>query len=227
MELYKYETHCHTYEGSACAESCAKDMVRKYKELGYTGIVVTDHFFNGNCRVNKEYPQDLPWEEKVDLYFKGYENAKEEGDKIGLQVFPGIEWSFHGTDIITYGLTKEWIKDHPEIVNMELDEYAKLAHKAGAVLIHAHPFREAHYIHMFRLIPQLVDAIEVYNTSHDDETINYRANFIADSYKLVKTSGSDAHNIGDISEGGIAFDHKLKSLEEMMTLIKQNKITKI
>ena len=45
---YKYETHLHTSETSACAVSSAGDMVRAYADAGYTGIVVTDHFFNGN-----------------------------------------------------------------------------------------------------------------------------------------------------------------------------------
>ena len=64
-------------------------MARKYKEIGYTGLIVTDHFFNGNCAV----PKDLPWKERIDMYYAGYEDAKAEGDKIGLQVFFGLESS--------------------------------------------------------------------------------------------------------------------------------------
>ena len=71
--IYKYETHLHTTEASACAIFDGVKQVRKYKELGYTGIVVTDHFFNGYTCI----PADLPWEERVDLFCKGYENAKE------------------------------------------------------------------------------------------------------------------------------------------------------
>ena len=58
-------------------------MAVKYKEEGYTGIIVTDHFFNGNTTV----PRDLPWEERVELFCKGYENAKAKGDEIGLDVY--------------------------------------------------------------------------------------------------------------------------------------------
>ena len=68
---YKYETHMHTSEGSACGKSTAAEMVRSYKEQGYTGIFVTDHFFNGNCAVDRS----LNWEEKIDLFCRGYENA--------------------------------------------------------------------------------------------------------------------------------------------------------
>ena len=62
-------------------------------------MVVTDHFFNGNTAIDRS----LPWEEKVELYCRGYENAKEEGDKIGLDVFFGVEWAFHGDEFLLYG----------------------------------------------------------------------------------------------------------------------------
>ena len=71
--MFKYETHMHTKEGSACSSAPAADMARAHKEAGYDGIFVTDHFFNANTAV----PRDLPWEERIDRYFLGYEHAKE------------------------------------------------------------------------------------------------------------------------------------------------------
>ncbi len=94
--MYKYETHMHTMEASACAHSGGADMADKYKAEGYTGIIVTDHFFNGNSSV----PRNLPWEERVDLYCKGYENAKKRGDEIGLDVFFGFEYGDGGSDFL-------------------------------------------------------------------------------------------------------------------------------
>ena len=44
-QRYLYETHMHTSEASACAGSTGAQMARAYKEAGYTGIIVTDHFF--------------------------------------------------------------------------------------------------------------------------------------------------------------------------------------
>ena len=54
---YTYETHLHTCRASLCGKSEGSEHVRYYKELGYTGIFVTDHFFGGNTAV----PRDLPW----------------------------------------------------------------------------------------------------------------------------------------------------------------------
>lgn len=78
-----YETHLHTSEASACSIITGAEQARTYKEAGYSGIIVTDHFFNGNTAI----PKGLPWEKRVEMFGKGYENAKKEGDKIGLSVF--------------------------------------------------------------------------------------------------------------------------------------------
>ena len=37
---YKYETHMHTAEASACATSTGAEMARAHKEAGYTGIFI-------------------------------------------------------------------------------------------------------------------------------------------------------------------------------------------
>ena len=41
----KFELHCHTAENDKCALESAKDIVRLYKEAGYEGLVITDHYF--------------------------------------------------------------------------------------------------------------------------------------------------------------------------------------
>ena len=48
---YLYETHLHTTAASACAKSTGSEYISFYKELGFDGIIVTDHFFNGTSAV--------------------------------------------------------------------------------------------------------------------------------------------------------------------------------
>ena len=108
---FLYETHMHTCLASACGKSTGKEHARFYKEAGYAGIIMTDHFFGGNTAV----PRDLPWEERIRLYWRGYEDAKEEGDRIGLDVFFGIEQNYAGDEYLIYGLTKEYMLAHPEM----------------------------------------------------------------------------------------------------------------
>ena len=55
MKTYKYETHLHTSQASACASASGDDYIEKYIQAGYAGIIVTDHFFQGNtCVPNHE-----------------------------------------------------------------------------------------------------------------------------------------------------------------------------
>ena len=96
--MFRYETHLHTAEGSACASASGAEQARRYKALGYDGIIVTDHFFNGNCAVTNFDS----WEDRVNKFCKGYENAKAVGDEIGLKVFFGLEYSYFGADLLTY-----------------------------------------------------------------------------------------------------------------------------
>ena len=110
--MYKYETHLHTKEGSACSSAPAADMARAHKAAGYDGIFVTDHFFNANTAV----PRDLPWEERVDRYFLGYEYAKEVGDEIGLKVWFGCEFTVYNADFLIYGMEKDWMKANEELL---------------------------------------------------------------------------------------------------------------
>ena len=108
---YRYETHMHTCEGSACASASGAEMARIHKENGYTGIFVTDHFFNGNTAV----PRDLPWRERIGRFCLGYEHAREEGEKIGLDVFFGFEYGVNAADFLVYNLDRQWLLEHEDI----------------------------------------------------------------------------------------------------------------
>ena len=127
---YRYETHLHTCEGSACASASGAEMARIHKELGYTGIFVTDHFFNGNTAV----PRDLPWRERVELFCLGYEHAREEGEKIGLDVFFGFEYGVHAADFLVYNLDKKWLLQHEDIDRMDARRPFSIYIRAGDLL---------------------------------------------------------------------------------------------
>lgn len=41
---YKYELHCHTDEVSLCGKVPAGEIAEMYRQAGYSGIVITDHY---------------------------------------------------------------------------------------------------------------------------------------------------------------------------------------
>lgn len=196
--MYKYETHMHTFEASACGGSTGAEMADKYKSEGYTGIIVTDHFFNGNTAV----PRDLPWKERVELFCKGYENAKARGDEIGLDVFFGFEYGNGGSDFLVYGLDKDWLMENDHILEYEITRFLEYARKSGGMVVQAHPFRDYEYIRGTMHCPHFVDGVEIVNASHSDPEFNRRAQMYAQWYDLPVTGGSDAHNTADRWYGG-------------------------
>lgn len=214
---YLYETHMHTSESSACAKSTGAEMARAYFKAGYTGIIVTDHFFYGNTAVDRR----LPWEEWVDGFCRGYEHAKTEGDRLGLAVFFGWESGYRGTEFLVYGLDREWLLAHPEIKDADVKEQYRLVHDGGGIISHAHPFREESYIPEIRLYPEYVDAVEGVNATHSgvashahkNPEFNRRALAYGEKYGLPFTAGSDQHTTEMIG-GGMVFPKKLESIRD-------------
>lgn len=220
--MYKYETHLHTKEGSACASAPAADMARAHKAAGYDGIFVTDHFFNANTAV----PRDLPWEERIDRFFLGYERAKTVGDEIGLKVWFGFEYTVYNADLLIYNMSKEWMKANEQLL-MHTDEREcfRTIRESGGFIVHAHPFRYDPYIHHISLYPNDVDAVEVINASHDPRKMyNERAKLYADSYGLIKTGGSDSHHLDKLFGGGIDVPEPINCPEDYLRLLREGKV---
>lgn len=219
--MFKYEMHCHTAEVSACARTPAADMVDFYKSLGYTGLVITDHFLNGNTVV----PRDIPWRERVEQFMVGYNKAKARGDEIGLDVFFGWEFSFgFGSDFLTYGLDGKWLLDHPDCDKLHINQFCDLAHSDGGYVAHAHPFREAVYIDIIRLTPRKVDAVETINANRTDFE-NRMADQYADNYELTKICGSDNHIGPQPRYAALELDFRAKSLGEIIDAVRAGKHT--
>lgn len=213
---YLYDTHIHTSEGSACGQNTGAEMARAYFEAGYTGIIITDHFFYGNTAADRS----LPWTDWVAQYCLGYEHAKAEGDLIGLQVFFGWESCYRGTEFLVYGPDPEWLLRHPEIKDASVEEQFALVHSCGGIVSHAHPYREAPYIPGIRLFPEYVDAVEGINASHTSHHPEYndRALAYAKEHDLPLTAGSDQHSTTMLG-GGMAFPRKLTDIYDFARAI--------
>ncbi len=214
--LYKYETHSHTSETSKCSGISGAELARYYKSIGYTGLFITDHYFNGNTTV----PRDLPWEERVERFEAGYLAAKAEGDRIGLDVFFAWEYSYWGDDWLIYGLDKQWILDHPDQLKWGVSEYMDRVRADGGMVIHAHPFRESYYIDHIHLIPSHVDGVEIINASMS-EAVNRRADWYAGSYGLIKSAGSDNHSGKRERMAGVYLPERIGSPQDFCRLMKQ------
>jgi len=211
MNGYCYDLHVHTKESSACGARTGAEQAEEAFQSGYAGIVITDHFFNGNTAVSA----DLPWEERVRGLCAGYESARKKGEELGLDVLFGWEYSYFGTDFITLGLGTDWLLEHPDVLSWPPEEYLDRVRAEGGFVIHAHPFREAWYVKAIRLMPTRVDAVEIVNTSHEDPAFNRRAKWYAEEFGLTAVGGSDAHYPGCI-QGGVYLKERVRTVDELI-----------
>ena len=213
---YIYETHMHTCQGSACGRSTGKEHAKFYKAAGYTGIIMTDHFFGGNTAVDRE----LPWEQRIDRFWSGDEDAKEEGDRIGLDVFFGLEQNFAGDEYLVYGLTKEYMKAHPEMEHWTRRQQLEEVHRAGGCVIQAHPFRLRGYMNRIRVGTEFCDGIEAANLGNEpiDDARAYR---MGKALGLVMTAGSDNHRSPLPVPYGVGLEKRLTSIQDYVKIVLQ------
>lgn len=216
MKKYLYETHLHTSPVSKCAKSTVSEALEFYKKLGYAGVFITNHFIDGNINCDKT----LSYSERINFYFSDYEEGLKIGRKIGISVFLGVESTYKGTDFLIYGLDKNWFLTHPEIEHMKKSEMLTLMREEGALIIHAHPFRQAKYIDHIRLFPQCVDGVEIYNAQRSDFE-NGMANHYAHNYNLIPFAGSDNHSAnGKVKLGGMMTQNALKNEQDFIKQVK-------
>ena len=213
---YLYETHMHTCLASACGKSTGKEHVRFYKDAGYTGIIMTDHFFGGNTAIDRS----LPWKKRIDLFWRGYEDAKEEGEKTGLDVFFGLEQNYTGDEYLIYGLTKEYMKAHPEMEHWTRRQQLEEVHRAGGCVIQAHPFRIRGYMNSIQVGTRFCDGIEAANRGNEplDDARAYRMGM---AEHLVMTAGSDNHLSPIPDPYGVVLEKRLTSILDYVKIILQ------
>ena len=206
---YIYETHSHTSEASACGKVAGENYITFMKQKGYSGMIITDHFFNGNSCV----PRTLSWKERVDMYCSGYEHAFEASRGRHFSIFFGIEFNFEGDEYLLYGVDKSWLLEQSDILSKSRKEVYTRVHQGGGIMIQAHPYRERGYLNDIRLTPCVSDGIEIYNAANGEHQ-NVRALEYARRLNVPVTAGSDIHYFHDNPMGGMMFSSRLDSVSD-------------
>ena len=208
---YKYEMHCHTKMVSQCGQTEPKDIVRMYREKGYSGLVVTEHYSPLTFGVNSYKANKL-----IDFYLSSfYELKKYETED--FSVFFGMELRHFGTgaDYLIYGVDSDWLRKQPNLlVRWEKPVY-EMMHKEGYLVFQAHPFRP----YILRCNPKYIDGIEVYNGKCNKKTNDKAAKWAEKTGKLV-VSGSDFHEEKNLARGGIITERKIKDNKDLVELLK-------
>ena len=222
--MTKLEMHIHTAEGDKVAKVGGADIVRMYQEAGYTGVVITDHYFSiffdwFQNELGQGQHKDI-----IDRWLRGYYAARNEGEKRGFTVLSGAEVRFDGTinDYLIYGLEPEFFYQAPLLNRLNnLNELLQVLPKDVCV-VQAHPFRNG----MTVTDPSPLFGIETYNGG-TDLFRNQMAKMYAEHYNKMQTSGSDFHYAHDLAKGGICTEHKIKTSKDLISVLRSGEYTLI
>ena len=215
--MYKYDLHIHTAEGDIVANVSGAEIVKKYKELGYDGVVITDHYFSS---FYKWFKDDINLDDKtsiIDRYLRGYYSALNEAEKIGFTVLCGAEVRFDGTpnDYLVYGLNPEDFYELPLLNRLKNVEELSNVLPDSALIVQAHPFRDK----MTVCTPNHIFGIEGYNAG-TPKFRNEMAKTFAKFYNKPIVSGTDFHCSPNFALGGITTDKKINNNKDFVEVLK-------
>ena len=182
---YTTELHAHTFPVSPCGDLSPEEVVKVYREVGATSLVITNHLLpfraEGDIKANAE--------EYIEDYLKAKEAA---GDD--LDVILGVELRFteNNNDYLVFGICEEDIAHFISLLPYGIENFYKEAKNERNVIIQAHPFRKG-----IELAPiGSIDGIESLNMhpGHNSRvSIGCRYAKLKD---LLVTGGTDFHHLG-------------------------------
>ena len=209
----KIEMHCHTSETSPCGSVPAAAAVREYARAGYGAVVITDHF---NRYVLESFPGSP--REKVGRYLRGFETAREAGEREGVAVLLGAESCLAGgpEDFLLYGIGRDFLYEYPRLYDMTQEEVYRACHDYGALLFQAHPCR----IPCAPRDPAFLDGVEAYNGNCRHHNHNPNAAAFARRHSLPISSGSDYHEYEDLARGGLLLPDPVSTNAELLAALR-------
>lgn len=214
MKEYLYETHCHTSETSSCGRKTAAEVVEHYKNLGYDGIIVTDHM------THSKSSELSTWRERADFFLEGYRRAKAlETEDFSVILGMEIRFEANDNDYLVFGFDENFVYENDLQAFYNLKDFREIADKNGLLIFQAHPFRP----NMTISDTKFLDGIEIYNGNPNHNSSNDIAAMWAKKYSLRELSGSDYHGAERGEPGGIYLSERVSDPKRLTELLRENR----
>jgi predicted metal-dependent phosphoesterase TrpH len=220
-----FELHAHTSECDLAAHATAAELVRIYHAAGYSGMVITDHYF---ATFYKWFAAELEGKTHREIMarrLRGYYEARNEGEKLGFTVLPGAEVRFNKSpyginDFLVYGCDEEFFLTAPRLNELtSLDELKAILPENACVVL-AHPFR----VKMTVMDPAPLFGIEAYN-GLTEPFRNAMAEDYARHFGKPVTAGSDCHHPDHACKGGIVTDRVIRTPKDLTDVLRSGEYT--
>ena len=196
--MMKFDLHMHTRRYSPDSEIDPFALVRRAREVGLDGIVITEH--------------DRLWPEA--------ELDELRRSAPGLVVLGGVEVSGRGGDLLCYGVT--------DLTNlrrgMPWGELCREVARQGGVAVAAHPYRWAQDFD--RLLaeerPELA-GLEMMSNNMDPDVRQRASAFLERNSGYATLGNSDAHEIDVVGVCYTEFDADIRTARDLIAAIGERK----
>ena len=220
-----FELHAHTSECDIAAHATAAELVRLYHAAGYSGMVITDHYFSHFYNWFADDLHGKSHREVMARRLKGYYEARNEGEKLGFTVLPGAEVRFDKSpyginDFLVYGCDEEFFLTAPRLNELTSLEELKSILPENACVVLAHPFR----VSMTVIDPAPLFGIEAFN-GLTEPFRNRMAEAYAAHFGKAVTSGSDCHHRDHACKGGIVTNRAIFTPRDLTDVLRSGDYT--
>ena len=190
----KFDLHMHTSRHSPDSQMEPLDLVRRAKELGLDGVVITEHDWLWTKAELEELRAAAP----------------------GLVVLAGIEVSAREGHFLAYGVLDPFALPRGIGVNALCQE----VHRQGGAVVAAHPFRWGQpFLEILRREKPELDGLEMM-TSNMDADCRQRAAEARRQWKFTGLGSSDAHQSEVLGCCYTEFDANIESNQDLVMAIR-------
>ena len=214
----KMDMHCHTKEGSLDAFATMEEYVSRLMELGYDGMMITDH-----------------------NSYRGYDNWLTVRDKIEASLGPdrhftvlrGIEYDTHNGGHMLIVLPDGAKSRIFEARGLSVEHLQKAVHEMGGIIGPAHPYGNGYYAfmktHKGKKNPHLMENFDFVETFNGKTNLlsNNLAGILAMKFNKPGIAGSDSHVAKDMGTVYTIFEEDIRSNNDLIDYILAGKKTEV
>ncbi|MBE5733723.1 MAG: hypothetical protein E7347_01585 [Clostridiales bacterium] len=209
----KIEMHYHPHGGSNCANGDNLLAVKKYAELGYKAIVATTHY---DMNYYMTYP-GASHKEKLDYFFKVYDDFEKVAKSFGLKTFLGSEIRClpTRTEYMLLGFDRQFLYDNVPLFLYAQQDLFALAKENGFLMYQTHPFRTG----VTAGLPEFMHGAESFNGHYHHQNNNDLAREFCKSNGLLCLSGTDYHHDDQPITAGINVPDDIENEKQLVKCI--------
>lgn len=187
------EMHCHTSEHSNCSHVPVLHLLRRGVQVGLQMMILTDHHYLWDFEALQSLRPQAPLP-----------------STFGLLAGQEVDTSDFG-HVLVYG-ANETIEDR-----LQLEEIRRAY--PDAAIVWAHPYRDGKIPSKERLLSDLIDAVEIFNSNY---SLSESARALKDwhRFRFTAVGGTDTHGHHYVGMYPTIFDHPFSTLGEMIIELK-------